>query len=41
MAEPAAVQRPAGGHRLEGRGGGWRHPGCGGPVLEGGVVKAG
>ena len=35
------VRRPIARHHLEGRGGGRRHPGRGGPELEGGVVKAG
>ena len=41
MAAPAAMWHPAGGHQLEGWGGGRRCLGRGGPVLEGGVVKAG
>ena len=35
------VRRPIVRHRSEGRGGGRRRPGRGGPELEGGVVKAG
>ena len=41
MAYSEVVRRPAEGRQLEGWGGSRRHPGCGGPELEGAVVKAG
>ena len=41
VAYSKVMRRPTGGCRSEGRGGGRRRPGRGGPELEGGVVKAG
>ena len=40
MAYSEVMRRPAGGRRAERRGSGRGHPGCGGPELVGGVVKA-
>ena len=41
MAYSQVLRHPTGGRQLEGRGGGRRCPGHGGPELEWGVVKAG